>query len=191
MKPFALTFAALVLGIASTSCGDVPTSSSHLAAGVDESVIPMGVYPFAPIAPTGPALVAGFIRTDELGNVNGSWGTMMPGSGIAYPNPTNGSTIFTFALFEAREIVWWVEKAYGPGEEVPGISGQFAGGTYIVPHPILLGPFSEFVAAGVTDLSWDGEDAWGAPVPDGYYRIYVVVPDRGWTGFWDILIERD
>lgn len=179
------------IAIAVSSCQSDPTASRSLAAGIDSAVIPLGAYPFAAAPPADPAIVTGCTWTTELGETSGQWGTMQPGSGKAYPNPTNGSVVMTMALPTDNRVVWWLTRAYGPGETVPETSSQHAGGTVIIPSPVLFGPFERHFAVGIQFIQWDGEDNFGSPVEEGYYRMYVHVPDPGWTGWWDVLVDRD
>lgn len=181
----------VLFALALASCGSDQTAPTSIAAGVEDTVIPTGASPFIVGSPNGPAVVTGCIWTNELGQVIGSWGKRQRGSGIAYPNPTSNYTVMTFALPIDAEVHWWLEKAYGPGEEIPNMSDQYVGATYYSPARVLYGPFSRHAAAGVQHLDWDGMDASGHPVSEGYYRMYIHVPRRGWTGWYDILIQHD
>lgn len=181
----------IILAFSLSACTSDQPSPTSMAAGVDESVIPLGASPFTIGSPNGPAVVTGCTWTNELGDVVGGWGKRQRGSGAAYPNPTTGNTVMDFALPIEAEIHWWLEKAYGPGEEVPDMSGQYVGGTYYSPTRVLYGPFTRPAAVGVQHVGWDGTDASGHLVADGYYRMYIHVPARGWTGWYDILIKHD
>lgn len=181
----------IVFALAIAGCdSDLPMSAS-LAAGVDESVIPTGAAPFIVGSPNGPAVVTGCTWTNELGQVNGGWGNMLPGSGVAFPNPTNGPVVLTYAIPKDVGIVWWVEVAYGPGQ-IPGEpAGQHAGGTVVIPSTIVFGPEEFFASTGVQEYQWNGTDAFGRPVPQGYYRVIAYIPRLGWYGYWDVLIDRN
>lgn len=185
------TIPLVVFTLSLSACTSDQPSPTSMAAGVDESVIPMGASPFTVGSPNGPAVVTGCTWTNELGQVIGTWGKRQSGSGVAYPNPTTGSTVMTIQLPIDAEIRWWLEKAYGPGEEVPDLSDQYVGATCYSPAPVLYGPFSMRAAVGVQRIGWDGDDGLGHAVADGYYRMYVQVPARGWTGWFDILIQHD
>ena len=172
-----------------TSDRSIPIEAADELDELATPVLPTLFWPFVPTSDFGPAIVTGCWRSDELGNVNGSWGK--PSGGRPYPNPTNGYVICPFALAKDCEIIWWLEKAYGPGEQPPEGSGQYGGGTMIEPSVVLLGPSTEFQAAGIHAIGWDGRDRSGGQVPAGYYRMYARLPGVGLMGWWDILIERD
>lgn len=174
-----------------TSCGSDQPRPVSMAAGVDEAVIPTGASPFTVGSPNRPAIVTGCTWTDELGNVNGGWGQRLPGSGVAFPNPTNGPVVLTYAIPNDVGIVWWVEVAYGPGQTPSETAGQHAGGTVVIPSTIVFGPEEFFASTGVQEYQWNGTDAFGRPVPQGYYRVIAYVPRQGWYGYWDVLIDRN
>ncbi len=181
-----LLIGCLFVGVSCTTEQSSPLVSTG---GLDETatpVLPTAYWPFVPSSNFGPAMITGCRWSDELGNEAGEWGN--PTGGRPYPNPTSGDVVCSYGIVTDCEVVWWLVKAYGPGERPPEGSGQNGGATFVRPSEVLLGPLSEFQATGLHHIGWDGKDRSGAILPQGYYRMYAQLPEVGLTAWWDILI---
>ena len=151
-----------------------------------------------------PPIITGIVRTGEdsptpLGTIgspnekttlsySGNSNSMLPNKFIMsspFPNPTDYSTTIMFSLPIKSKISIWVVRGKAVGEDFIDHS-IYSNGYFKVPSEQFSMKLDEGIKeAGRYAFIWQAKDQAGNQLPDGFYRIYLIINDNMlWRDVW-------
>lgn len=103
-----------------------------------------------------------------------------------YPNPTNGSVDIRYSLPYKSNISIWVVRGKSLEESLNSSRTTYTNGYFITPSNNFIQKLGSRTSdAGNYSMVWDIKDHDGNKLPDGYYRIYLVVNGNlMWRNLW-------
>jgi hypothetical protein len=98
-----------------------------------------------------------------------------------------------FPEYEPGQILLkiWVVKALGPDDTEEDFMNNMGAVIYYRPATVATIIDSVYTGQGrmIIDFSWEGDDEFGTPLPDGFFRIYIQMDEE--LRFGDFFLIRD
>jgi hypothetical protein len=170
-----------------------PTSPDPIYYQISNTPIITGIVRTGSDSPEPLGIIGSPNEKSEL-SVNVAVNTSNMGSSIPknfnmsplYPNPTDGSISIRYSLPYKSDVSVWVVRGKSPEESSNTNNTVYTNGYFITPSNNFIQELSSRTAyAGSYAIIWDIRDQKGNILPDGYYRIYLVVNGNlMWRDLW-------